>query len=59
MCHTHRGMAMTTLRRRMLEDLQLRGVAPRTQQCYVAAVRQLAQHCRRPPDQLSDEERRQ
>ena len=50
---------MTTLRRRMLEDLQLRGLAPKTQQCYVAAVRQLAQHYRRPPDQLSDEELRQ
>jgi integrase/recombinase XerD len=50
---------MTTLRRRMLEDLQLRGLAPKTQQCYVAAVRQLAHYYRRPPDQLSDEELRQ
>jgi integrase/recombinase XerD len=50
---------MTTLRRRMLEDLQLRGLAPKTQQCYVAAVRQLAHHYRRPPDQLSNEELRQ
>jgi integrase/recombinase XerD len=52
-------MTMTTLRRRMLEDLQLRGLAPKTQQCYVAAVRQLAHYYRRPPDQLSDEELRQ
>jgi integrase/recombinase XerD len=50
---------MTTLRRRMLEDLQLRGLAPKTQQCYVAAVHQLAQYYRRPPDQLSEEELRQ
>jgi integrase/recombinase XerD len=50
---------MTTLRRRMLEDLQLRGLAPKTQQCYLAAVHQLAQHYRRPPDQLSEEELRQ
>jgi integrase/recombinase XerD len=50
---------MTTLRRRMLEDLQLRGLAPKTQECYVAAVHQLAQHYRRPPDQLSEEELRQ
>ena len=49
---------MTTLRRRMLEDLQLRGLAPKTQQCYVAAVRQLAHYYRRPPDQLSDAELR-
>jgi integrase/recombinase XerD len=59
MCHMNRGIAMTTLRRRMLEDLQLRGLAPKTQQCYVAAVRQLARYYRRPPDQLSDEDLRQ
>jgi integrase/recombinase XerD len=52
-------MTMTTLRRRMQEDLQLRGLAPTTQQCYLAAVHQLAQHYRRPPDQLSDAELRQ
>src|SRR6266511_1222966 len=52
-------MAMTTHRRRMLEDLQLRGLAPKTQQCYVAAVHQLAQHDRRAPDQLSEEDLRQ
>jgi integrase/recombinase XerD len=52
-------MTMTSLRRRMLEDLQLRGLAPTTQQCYLDAVRQLAHHYRRPPDQLSDEELRQ
>ena len=50
---------MNTLRRRMFEDLQLRGLAPRTQQCYVAAVHQLAQHYRRSPDQISEEELRQ
>jgi site-specific recombinase XerD len=43
----------------MLEDLQLRGLAPKTQQCYVAAVHQLAQHYQRPPDQLSEAELRQ
>jgi len=50
---------MTALRRRMLEDLQLRGLAPRTQQCYLEAVKHLAQHYRRSPDQLSEEELRQ
>ena len=50
---------MTTLRRPLLEDLPLRGLAPKTQQWYVAAVHQLAQHYRRPPDQLSEEELRQ
>jgi site-specific recombinase XerD len=43
----------------MLEDLQLRGLAPRTQQCYVEAVKHLAQHYRRAPDQISEEEIRQ
>jgi integrase/recombinase XerD len=48
-------MTMTTLRRRILEDLRLRGLAPTTQQCYLDAVRQLARHDQRPPDQLSAE----
>jgi site-specific recombinase XerD len=43
----------------MREDLQLRGLAPKTQQCYVGAVHQLAQHYQRPPDQLSEAELRQ
>jgi site-specific recombinase XerD len=43
----------------MLEDLQLRGFSPRTQECYVAAVRQLAAHYHRSPDQLTEEDLRQ
>src|SRR5712664_3292464 len=31
---------MTPLRRRMLEDMQLRGFSARTQECYAAALRQ-------------------
>jgi integrase/recombinase XerD len=50
---------MTALRRRMREDLQLRGLAPKTQQCYLEAVKHLAQHYRQAPDQLSEEEIRQ
>ena len=50
---------MTTLRRRRLEDLQLRGLAPQTQPCDVAAVHQLAPYSRRPPDQRSEEALRQ
>jgi site-specific recombinase XerD len=50
---------MTTLRRRLLEDLQLRRLAPKTPQCYVAAVQQLARHYGRAPDQLSDAALRQ
>jgi hypothetical protein len=36
---------MTThVRQRMIEDMQLRGLSRRTQEAYVAAVRQLAEH---------------
>jgi hypothetical protein len=44
---------MTPLRQRMLEDMQLRGFSARTQECYASAVRQLAEHYRRSPDQLT------
>jgi integrase/recombinase XerD len=50
---------MTALRRRMLEDLQLRGLSPRTQQGYLEAVQHLAQPYRRAPDQISAGEIRQ
>lgn len=49
---------MTPLRQRMIEDMQLRGLSARTQECYVAAVRQLAVHHHRSPDQLSEEDLR-
>lgn len=50
---------MSPLQQRMLEDMQLRGLSARTQEAYARAVWQLAQHYRRRPDQLSDEELRQ
>src|SRR5713101_1326184 len=50
---------MTPLRRRMLEDMQLRGFSARTQECYAAAVRQLSEHYHRSPDQLTEEDLRQ
>ncbi len=43
----------------MLEDLQLRGVSARTQECDVAAVRQLAAQCHTSPAQLTEEHVRQ
>jgi Phage integrase, N-terminal SAM-like domain len=55
----HRRIALTSLRHRRLEDLQLRGLAPRTQQCDIEAVKPLSQHYRRAPDQISAEEIRQ
>jgi integrase/recombinase XerD len=49
---------MTFLRQRMLEDLQLRGLAPKTQEAYVRAVRQLAEHYGKSPDRITEEELR-
>jgi site-specific recombinase XerD len=43
----------------MLEDLRLRGFALKTQEAYLGAVRQLAGHYHKPPDQISEEELRQ
>ncbi len=50
---------MTPLRQRMIEDMQLRGLSGRTQEAFVAAVRQLAEHYGKSPDQIGDEEPRQ
>jgi integrase/recombinase XerD len=50
---------MTTLRERMIEDLQLRGVSANTQEAYLRAVRRLAEYHRKPPDRISEEELRQ
>jgi site-specific recombinase XerD len=50
---------MTALRQKMIEDMQLRGFAERTQEAYLSAVRQLAKHYRKSPDQIDEEELRQ
>ena len=50
---------MTGLRRHLLEDLHLRGLAPRIQPCSPEAVKHLAAHDRLAPDQSSAEEIRQ
>ena len=47
---------MTPLRVRMTEDMTLAGLAAGTQTNYLQAVRRLAAHYRRAPDQLSEEE---
>ncbi len=47
------------LRRRMIEDLQLAGMSARTQQMYVSAVRQLAEHYKKSPEKITEEELRQ
>jgi len=47
---------MTELRRKMLQALTVRGMAPRTQESYVSAVYRLAKHYRRSPDGLTADE---
>jgi Phage integrase, N-terminal SAM-like domain len=47
---------MSALRLRMIEDMRLAGLASGTQASYVQAVRGLAAHYRRAPDQLSEDE---
>jgi hypothetical protein len=43
----------------MIECLQLRGLSERTQEAYVRAVRQLAQHYHKSPERITEEELRQ
>ena len=49
---------MTPERQRMLEDMQLRGLAEKTQQSYARAVRQLAAYYSKSPDKVTEEELR-
>ena len=50
---------MTPLRQKMVEDMQLRGLSEKTQEAYVGAVRQLAEHYGKSPQHIGDEELRQ
>ena len=47
---------MTTLRQRMLEDMQIRNLSPRTQNQYLVSVSAFAKHLGKPPDRLWPEE---
>jgi integrase/recombinase XerD len=49
---------MTALRKRLIEDMQVRNYSPRTVQAYVAAVAKVARHFGRSPDQLAAEDLR-
>jgi site-specific recombinase XerD len=46
---------MTPLRRRMIEDMTLRNLAPRTIQIYIERVAAFARHFRTPPERLGPE----
>ena len=45
---------MTELRKRMIEDMRLAGLAQSSQDAYVRVVRQLATHFRLSPDRLTE-----
>jgi integrase/recombinase XerD len=47
---------MSPLRRRMIEDMTVRNLAPATQQSYVRAVAKFSEHFGRSPDRLGTEE---
>lgn len=49
---------MTVLRTRFVQDMQLHGFSPKTQSCYVGAVRSLAKFYNKSPDLVTEEELR-
>ena len=49
---------MTPLRQRMLEDMQVRNLSPRTQRAYVENVARFARHVGRSPAVLGPKETR-
>jgi integrase/recombinase XerD len=50
---------MSALRQKMIEDMQLKGLAERTQEAYVGAVHQLSQRFKKSPDNINEEELRE
>ena len=51
-----KGAFMTSLRRRMTEDMQLRNLSPHTQATYVQQVSLFARHFNKSPELLGPEE---
>jgi len=47
---------MKTLKQRMKDDLQLRGLSPKTQQMYISHVTRFARHFMKLPDKLGEKE---
>lgn len=50
---------MSALRQKMIEDMQLKGLALRTQEAYVNAVLQLSRRFKKSPDSIDEEELRE
>ena len=47
---------MASIRQRMIEDMKLRGLAPRTQERYLHSIKTLAKHYQCAPDELTQEQ---
>src|SRR5271157_217391 len=47
---------MTPLRQKLIDEIQLRGFSPRTQESYIGSVTGVARFYHRSPDQIQDEE---
>ena len=50
--------SISPLRQRMLEDMRMRKLEPRTQEAYIRAVRKLAAYLKRSPDAATVEDLR-
>lgn len=53
---SHESRRKSQLQLRMLEDLELAAMSPKTQEAYVAAVRGLAKHYGKSPEGLSEQQ---
>lgn len=53
------AVAMTALRQKLIDELDLRGLSPHTKDNYVGAIDRLSRHYGRSPDQITDAELRQ
>ena len=49
---------LSSLRQRMVEDMRMRKLAPKTQAAYIRAVRKFAKYLGRSPDPATDEDLR-
>jgi len=47
---------MKNVKQRMIEDMKLRGLAPRTQDRYLHTIKALAEHYHRQPDQITEKQ---
>ena len=50
---------MSPIRKRMLDDMQLRNFSPHTQSAYIRAVAQFTRHFMKPPETLAGEQVRE